>query len=82
MPFTPPKRQPHPHDLLETLWPAAMVDFSGDAEPVRIEADIHDVQVFGSIPKDINGTFYRVLPDPYQPEIYNQKVSTRRTDFV
>jgi hypothetical protein len=69
----------HPYDQLQTLWPAAARDFAGQSRPVRIEGDIRDLQVLGAIPKQINGTFYRVFPDPGQPQIVNTKASLLRT---
>lgn len=33
----------------------------------RLESDIHDCQVTGTIPDDLNGAFYRVGPDPQYP---------------
>jgi carotenoid cleavage dioxygenase len=33
----------------------------------RVEADIHDCEVEGKVPSDLNGAFYRVGPDPQYP---------------
>jgi carotenoid cleavage dioxygenase-like enzyme len=33
----------------------------------RLEAEVHDCQVEGKIPADLNGAFYRVGPDPQYP---------------
>jgi carotenoid cleavage dioxygenase-like enzyme len=33
----------------------------------RLEADVHDCQVTGTVPSDLNGAFYRVGPDPQYP---------------
>lgn len=33
----------------------------------RLEADVHDCQVTGTIPSDLNGAFYRVGPDAQYP---------------
>src|SRR5690606_11867718 len=33
----------------------------------RLEADVRDCQITGSIPSDLNGAFYRVGPDPQYP---------------
>lgn len=33
----------------------------------RLEADVHDCEVEGRIPDDLNGAFYRVGPDPQYP---------------
>lgn len=37
--------------------------FSGFNRPSRIEGDIHDLEVTGKIPDDIDGTFFRIQPD-------------------
>lgn len=36
-------------------------------KPCRIEGKIQKLEVYGEIPNDINGTFYRVMPDPQLP---------------
>ncbi|KAI5207274.1 hypothetical protein AUEXF2481DRAFT_101070 [Aureobasidium subglaciale EXF-2481] len=41
--------------------------FSGFMKPCRFEGEIHNLEVHGSIPADIDGTFYRVMPDPHFP---------------
>ena len=51
---------------LKSNWPIAL-DLSGSATPCRLEGEIGDLVVFGSLPKDINGTFYRVMCDPFVP---------------
>jgi carotenoid cleavage dioxygenase-like enzyme len=43
------------------------MDFVGHNEPMRIEADIYDLVVEGEIPKEINGVWYRSVPDPQYP---------------
>jgi carotenoid cleavage dioxygenase len=42
-------------------------DYIGHNEPVRIECDIYDLIVEGDIPKEINGVWYRSIPDPQYP---------------
>lgn len=39
-------------------------DFSGHNAPSRIECDIYDLVVHGEIPADIQGSWYRSIPDP------------------
>lgn len=41
--------------------------FSGFMAPVRFDGDITDLEVFGNVPQDLSGTFYRVMPDPHFP---------------
>ncbi|KAF2219597.1 carotenoid oxygenase [Elsinoe ampelina] len=38
--------------------------FSGFMKPCRFEGEIQDLEVHGEIPHEIDGTFYRVMPDP------------------
>ncbi|MDB5920519.1 MAG: lignostilbene alpha-beta-dioxygenase [Massilia sp.] len=46
--------------------------YTGFNEPTRIEADVRDLEVEGEIPSDMNGTFYRVGPDPqFAPRLGN-----------
>lgn len=42
-------------------------DFGGHNEPMRIECDIYDMVVEGEIPAEINGVWYRSVPDPQYP---------------
>lgn len=41
--------------------------FSGFMKPCRLEGEIRALEVHGEIPNDIDGTFYRVMPDPQLP---------------
>lgn len=54
------------YEGLETKWPAAF-DLAGSNLPCRIEGEIGDLLVFGEIPSAIDGTFYRVMCDPFVP---------------
>ena len=42
-------------------------DFTGFNEPVRMEGDIFDLVVEGNLPAEINGSWYRMTPDPQYP---------------
>jgi len=42
-------------------------DFTGHNAPVRVECDIFDLVVEGSLPQDIRGTWFRSIPDPRFP---------------
>jgi carotenoid cleavage dioxygenase-like enzyme len=42
-------------------------DFSGHNAPSRIECDIYDLVVEGTIPADIEGSWFRSIPDPQYP---------------
>jgi hypothetical protein len=41
--------------------------FSGFMKPCRFEGEIRHLEVNGIIPKELDGTFYRVMPDPQFP---------------
>ena len=40
---------------------------SGFMRPVRFEGEINHLEIIGEIPKEISGTFYRVMPEPQFP---------------
>lgn len=56
-----------------TTFPDTAV-FSGMNKPSRFEGDIFDLEVTGTIPKDINGTFYRIQPDHRFPPLYQDDI--------
>ncbi len=41
--------------------------FQGIHAPSRIEVDLHDLEVDGQIPRDLDGAFFRVAPDHQYP---------------
>ncbi|KGO42860.1 Carotenoid oxygenase [Penicillium expansum] len=41
--------------------------FSDFMKPCRFEGEVQNLEVHGDIPNDIDGTFYRVMPDPQLP---------------
>ncbi len=44
------------------------MDFAGWNAPSRIECDIYDLVTEGEVPEEINGSWYRSIPDPqYSP---------------
>ncbi len=49
--------------------------FTGFNTPSRIEADIRDLAHEGEIPKEINGAFYRVQPDPQFPPMLGDDIA-------
>lgn len=54
----------------------AYPQFSGFMKPCRFEGQVQDLEIEGSIPPEINGTFYRVMPDPqFPPFVDNDPVS-------
>ena len=55
--------------------------FSGSMKPCRFEGEIQHLEVRGDIPQRIDGTFYRVMPDPQSPPyIEDDQVRTREQD--
>ena len=42
-------------------------DYAGFNAPMRTECDIYDLVIEGNLPKEINGTWYRTIPDPQYP---------------
>jgi carotenoid cleavage dioxygenase len=54
------------HYGLTSKWPVAM-DLAGSSLPCRLEGEMGDLVVLGEIPKEISGTFCRVMCDPFVP---------------
>lgn len=42
--------------------------------PCRVEADILDLEIEGQIPPELNGTFFRVAPDPQWPPKFDDDI--------
>ena len=51
---------------LKSKWPITLDVFGGDM-PCRAEGEVADLVVLGEIPPEIDGTFYRVMVDPFVP---------------
>lgn len=49
---------------LSSGWPMT-TDLIGSNHPSRMEGEVGDLVVYGKIPKELDGTFYRVMSDPY-----------------
>ncbi|KAL1870664.1 Copper amine oxidase [Paecilomyces lecythidis] len=41
--------------------------FSQFMAPVRFEGEITNLEIIGDVPKELSGTFYRVMPEPHFP---------------
>lgn len=55
----------------------ALPQFSGFMKPCRFEGEVRSLEVHGTIPDEIDGTFYRVMPDPqFPPFVENDPVCT------
>lgn len=48
--------------------------FKGYAAPVRIEGDVHDLEVIGQIPPELNGAYYRNSADHCYPPLYERDI--------
>src|ERR1700761_655413 len=53
-------------EKLASKW-SNTADLSGSNPPVRLEGEIGDMIIRGTIPAQVNGTFYRVAQDPFTP---------------
>ncbi|KAH7061068.1 isoeugenol monooxygenase [Macrophomina phaseolina] len=62
---THPEEHPY-HQGLASKWPLAL-DLAGSNQPCRLEGSIADLPVLGTLPPEIEGTFYRVMCDPFVP---------------
>lgn len=57
---------------------AATPQFAGFMKPNRFEGEVNNLEIIGEIPSEIDGTFYRVMPDPqFPPFVENDPVSQR-----
>lgn len=80
----------------KSTWPSTPASFHPEdvgpalshfQRPVRVEGDIYNVEVEGEIPKEIAGTFYRIMPDPAFPpylkdDIVSSACKTRRRNLL
>ncbi|GLB02161.1 hypothetical protein AtubIFM57258_003502 [Aspergillus tubingensis] len=53
--------------LPKTLHFPERPQFSAFMKPCRVEGEVNNLEVYGDIPNDIDGTFFRVMPDPQMP---------------
>src|SRR5579884_1555741 len=49
--------------------------FTGPFTPVRVEADVADLDIVGEVPADLDGAFYRVQPDPAHPPLLGDDIA-------
>src|ERR1700759_3723193 len=49
--------------------------FKGYHAPSRLEGDIIDLEIDGTVPPEINGTFYRIQPDHRYPPIFEDDIN-------
>ncbi|BAK67472.1 putative dioxygenase [Sphingobium sp. SYK-6] len=50
------------------------IHFTGLNTPVRIEWNAHDLDVIGEIPREIDGAFFRAVPDPAYPPKFDDEI--------
>lgn len=56
------------------LFPAT-ADFTGGLyKPARFEGEIYDLEVDGTVPDEIDGTFFQVAPDPQYPPMLGDDI--------
>ena len=48
--------------------------YRGYSAPVRIECDVHDLEVQGTIPPELNGAYYRNSADPSYPPLHGTDI--------
>ncbi len=63
----------HPSEPAGLKFPDTVV-FRGYAAPVRIEADVHDLEVIGTIPTELNGAYYRNSADHTYPPLFDNDI--------
>ena len=59
---------------MTTSFPATRL-FAGFSAPSRMECDVYDLEVVqGEVPRDLDGAFYRMQPDPAWPPMLGQDI--------
>lgn len=48
--------------------------FVGEGLPCRFEAEVYNCSIRGQIPKAVEGTFYRIMPDPPWAPLYDHDI--------
>ena len=62
-----PSFPPYTRHGLSGGWSAPQ-GVSWATEPSRLEGEVANLPVYGSIPREIDGTFYRIMVDPFFPQ--------------
>lgn len=68
-----PTALPANHSSVSLAFPDEVV-FQGYAAPVRIEGEVHDLEVIGTIPRELNGAYYRNSADHSYPPLYARDI--------
>ena len=58
--------------MSEPLFPS--ISFYGQEMPLRFEADVHDCEVIGDLPEELDGTLFRAGPDRYYPTLQGDAI--------
>ncbi len=48
--------------------------YAGFDRPGRVEADIFELEIYGSLPRELAGAFYRVAPEPQFPPLLGEDI--------
>ena len=59
--------------MSEPLFPS--ISFYGQEMPLRFEADVHDCEVIGDLPEELDGTLFRAGPDRYYPTLQGDAIN-------
>ncbi len=64
------------HERIDTMpkYPNT-VEFNALNRPVRLEAAIRNLDVEGTIPREIEGAFFRAVPDPAHPPLFDDDIA-------
>jgi len=58
------------------------IHFIGSNVPRRIEASIRNLDVEGEIPAEIDGAFFRAVPDNAHPPIYEDDIALNADGMI
>ena len=50
------------------------ITYAGYNAPSRVEADIFDLEIHGELPRELNGCWYRMTPDPQFPPLHGDDI--------
>lgn len=58
------------------------IHFIGSNKPRRMEVSIRDLEVVGSIPPEIDGAFFRAVPDNAHPPMYEDDIALNADGMI
>jgi len=56
--------------------------FIGSNTPRRMEIEVRDLEVEGEIPADVNGAFFRAVPDNAHPPMFEDDIALNADGMV